>query len=129
MAQKDNKEAFLAAMKETFGNISESCQFVGIDRSLPYKWEKDDLEFAEKFRDSHFEEARLDMIEGGLTALAKEKNPIVLIFLAKTKGKKRGYIERNEWAPVDPDGNPLVLPSITVNVVKAVDQARPNDNG
>ncbi len=101
MSQKGNQEAFLKAMSETFGNISESCRIAEIDRSLPYKWEKEDPEFAVLFRDSNFEETRLDMIEGKLTELAMEKNPVVLIFLAKTKGKKRGYVERSEITGAD----------------------------
>lgn len=96
MAIQDNKEAFLEAMAKTFGNISESCKAAGIDRSLPYKWEKDDSEFAARFRDSHFEESLLDLIESKLAKLAHEENPQVLIFMAKTKGKRRGYIERSE---------------------------------
>lgn len=111
MAQKDNKDAFLAAMKETFGNITQSCRLAGIDRTLPYKWEKDDPIFAEAFRDSHFEESKLDMIEEGLTELAKERNPIVLIFMAKTKAKKRGYVERTEVTGAD--GNPIQISQIT----------------
>lgn len=35
--------------------------------------------------------------------------------------KNMGWKDRQEWAPVDPEGNALVLPSITVNVVKGND--------
>lgn len=96
MSQKDNQAAFIDAMWATFGNITESCEIAGIDRSLPYKWEKDDPEFATLFRDTNFKEYKLDIVESKLMKLAKEENPIVLIFLAKTLGKKRGYIEKQE---------------------------------
>jgi len=91
------KKAFLEAMAKTFGNVSASCRAIGVDRSLPYKWEKEDPGFAEKFNSNIFEEAYLDAIESKLAKLAiNDENPTVLIFLAKTKGKKRGYVEKTE---------------------------------
>ena len=99
MTQKkeNNKKAFLKAMEKTFGNVTQSCKLIGIDRTLPYKWAENDEAFAEKFKSNKWGEMFLDMVEDGLTELAQdEKNPTVLIFLAKTKGKKRGYIERQE---------------------------------
>jgi len=91
------KKAFFEAMAKTFGNVSASCRAVGIDRSLPYKWEKEDPEFAEKFNSNLYEEMFLDALESKLAKVGlQDENPTVLIFLAKTKGKKRGYIERNE---------------------------------
>ena len=43
----------------------------------------------------------LDMLDSKLTSLAIKEHPTVLIFLAKTKGKKRGYVERQEIVGVD----------------------------
>jgi len=96
LKKEANKKAFLEAMKKTFGNVTQSCNIVGINRTLPYQWEKVDEKFKEQFRSNDWGEMFLDMIEEKLAKLADEKNPTVLIFLAKTKGKKRGYVERQE---------------------------------
>jgi len=98
----DNKKGvFMNAMVQTFGNVTQSCKIVGIDRSLPYKWCETDKEFADKFHSNIFEETFLDMVDSKLAKLAIDENPTVLIFLAKTKGKKRGYVERSEFSGVD----------------------------
>ena len=96
MTKKENQKAFLKAMGKTYGNITQSCIIANIDRTLPYRWEKEDEEFKEKFRGQEWGDMFLDMIENKLAKLAEEENPTILIFLAKTKGKKRGYIERQE---------------------------------
>lgn len=91
------KKLFLEAMGKTFGNITKSCELVGIDRSTPYKWAEKDKKFAEKFKSDHWSEMYLDTIESKLSELAfEERNPTALIFLAKTKAKHRGYVERQE---------------------------------
>ena len=92
--KKNNKEAFLEAMKKTYGNISQSCKLVGIDPSLPHKWKKDDKEFKAQMYDKVYENIYKDSIEEKLAKVGIiDENPTVLIFLAKTKLKDRGYIE------------------------------------
>lgn len=91
------KKAFLEAMLKTFGNISASARAIGVDRTTPYVWAREDPAFAEKLNADIYEETYLDAIEAKLAKLAvQDENPTVLIFLAKTKGKKRGYIEKSE---------------------------------
>ena len=88
---------FLEAMKKTFGNISVSCNTVGISRQTPYNWAKEDPEFAEKLNSKDYEESFKDAIEAKLAKLGMtDENPTVLIFLAKTKCKDRGYVEKTE---------------------------------
>lgn len=95
-ATEASKKAFIDAMKKTFGNISASARAVGVDRTTPYFWAETDPEFKEQFNSNIYEESYLDAIEGKLAKLAMDENPTVLIFLAKTKGKKRGYVEKTE---------------------------------
>lgn len=91
------KKAFLEAMYKTFGNITASCRAVGISRGSPYVWAKQDPEFKAMMESREFEEAYLDAIEGKLAKLGlQDENPTVLIFLAKTKAKRRGYVESTE---------------------------------
>ena len=95
--QEMHKEAFIEAMYKTYGNVSASCRAIGISRNRPYEWAKDDPEFKTKFESKDYEEAYLDDIERKLAKLGlQDENPTVLIFLAKTKAKKRGYVESQE---------------------------------
>jgi hypothetical protein len=95
--QDTSKEAFIEAMYKTFGNVSASCRVIGISRMRPYAWAKDDPDFKAKFESKDYEEAYLDDIERKLAKLGlQDENPTVLIFLAKTKAKKRGYVESQE---------------------------------
>lgn len=94
---KQAKKAFLDAMKKTFGNVTASCNAVGISRPTPYNWAKEDPAFAEQFNSDVYAESYKDAIEAKLAKLGmQDENPTVLIFLAKTKAKDRGYVEKTE---------------------------------
>jgi len=90
------KKAFADAYTQTLGNISESCKAVGISRQTYYTWLNKDEDFAEKIKSIEPEELLLDMIDNALVQKVLTGDTTALIFLAKTKGKKRGYIERQE---------------------------------
>jgi hypothetical protein len=95
-AQADAKELFLQTMEKTFGNISQACKAIGISRITYYRWLKDDKEFREECESDRFKEAYLDAIEGKLAKLGLvDENPTILIFLAKTLAKNRGYVEKS----------------------------------
>lgn len=97
-SKKALKKAFLAAMKKSFGNISASCRAVGIDsRQTIYNWKKEDPKFKEAVESDDYAEDLMDAIEAKLAKLGfQDENPTVLIFLAKTKAKSRGYVEKTE---------------------------------
>ena len=91
------KIAFLDAMEKTFGNISQSAKIVGISRETPYEWKKKDLNFKKEMESEKYKEIYMDAIEAKLLKVGLiDENPTVLIFLAKTKCKSRGYIEKAE---------------------------------
>lgn len=136
--QLDTKKALLEALETYHGIISDACRKVGVSRQTYYDWLKSDPEF--KVSAEEIGEEAIDFVESklfekinGVTVKVngtKDEDDITyqqppsdtaIIFYLKTKAKKRGYVERSEWAPVDPDGNPLVQPAITVNIVKAND--------
>ena len=97
VSQQASKKAFIEAMYKTFGNVSASCRAIGISRNNPYEWAKTDLDFKAKFESTDYEEVYMDAIEGKLAKVGlQDENPTVLIFLAKTKAKKRGYVESEE---------------------------------
>jgi len=84
-------------MRRSFGNISASCRAADISRTAVYKWRDEDEEFKKQLESEDYAEDYMDAIEGKLAKLGlQEENPTVLIFLAKTKAKKRGYVESQE---------------------------------
>lgn len=96
---QQQKEAFVEAMGRSFGNISSSCKAAGISRSQYYLWRDEDPDFMEKVNSTDYSESFKDAIESKLSKLAiADENPTILIFLAKTKCKDRGYVERQEIA-------------------------------
>jgi len=108
------KEAFIIAYKENFGNITISCESAGISRSTYNLWTKSDTEFARKLAEIEPEEIMLDFGEHKLMERIAKGDTLATMFLLKTKGKRRGYIERQEVAH---EGD--VVKQITVNVLKA----------
>jgi len=136
--QLDTKKALLEALETYHGIISDACRKVGISRQTYYDWLKSDSDF--KLAAEEIQDSALDFVEGklfekinGVLASSRQNedgslaiysippSDVAITFYLKTKGKKRGFVERNEWAPVDPEGNALILPQITINVVKAKD--------
>jgi hypothetical protein len=64
----------------------------GINRTTHYEWLKTDLEYKDKVES--LENLILDFAETNLHQQIEEGNTTATIFLLKTKGRKRGYIER-----------------------------------
>ena len=88
------KEAMLQALERSLGIVTTACNAVGINRSTHYEWLKRDPDYAQDVR--NIEGRTLDFAESHLHKLIKEGNPAATIFLLKTKGKRRGYVERQE---------------------------------
>ena len=88
------KEAMLEALEKSLGIVSTAAKMVGIDRSTHYAWLKADEEY--KSAVNSIQDSVLDFAESHLYKLVKEGNPAATIFMLKTRGKKRGYIERQE---------------------------------
>jgi len=76
-------------------NVAAAARAVGVDRSTPYTWRKRDPEFAEAWDDAI--EAGLDRLEAEADRRARDGSDTMLIFLLKTRGKRRGYVERQDY--------------------------------
>jgi len=107
------KEAFIIAYKENFGNITISCEAAGVSRASYNVWLKNDAEFSRKLAEIEPEEIMLDFGEQKLMERIARGDTLATMFLLKTKGKRRGYIEKQEVAH---EGD--VVKQITVNVVR-----------
>ena len=88
------KEAILQALENSLGVVTVACKQVDIPRSTYYKWLKEDEDFARAVKD--IENIALDFGESQLHSQMKDGNTSATIFFLKTKGKKRGYVERSE---------------------------------
>lgn len=77
-------------------NISKTCQHPNVDitRATYYNWRNGNERFDEEC--SHIEEGLLDIAETMLQKNVIAGKEASVFFFLKTKGKKRGYIERQE---------------------------------
>jgi len=91
---EQHKKAILEALESSLGVVTSACKKVGVGRTIFYEWLKVDEEFSKKVKD--IENVALDFAESQLHQQIKSGNSTSTIFYLKTKGKKRGYIERME---------------------------------
>src|SRR5437016_1260762 len=88
------KKQCLAALEKSLGIVTDACKTMKIHRSTFYDWYKADKEFAEA-ADS-INDLALDFAESQLFERIRSGDTTATIFYLKTKGKKRGYVERQE---------------------------------
>lgn len=97
--QHIKKEQFLEALEKSMGIMSQAAKKIGVDRTTPYKWMREDEEYNERVKE--LLNVSLDFVEGKLFEAIDNNNITGIIFYLKTKGKHRGYVERHELAGVD----------------------------
>jgi transposase-like protein len=91
---KERKARFLIFLKEEKGNITNACKRFGMTRAAYYKWYNKDSEFAKEA--DEITDETLDWVESKLMNLIDRGNYQSIIFYLKTRGKKRGYVEKSE---------------------------------
>lgn len=89
---EQHKKAMIEALKSTLGVVSPALQIANVGRATYYGWLKDDPVFKDEIDD--LDNLALDFAENKLHNQIKDENITAIIFYLKTKGKKRGYIER-----------------------------------
>lgn len=89
-----NKKAVLIALEKSLGVVTAACKQAGVGRTQFYEWLRTDEEFAKQVEE--IRDVTLDFAESALYQQIKKGNTAATIFLLKTKGKNRGYIERQE---------------------------------
>jgi hypothetical protein len=90
----DNKRIFLAALEKSLGIVSTAAVKCKMHRSVHYIWMAEDPDY--KAAVEEIQEHVLDVVESELHKNIKAGSDTATIFFLKTKGKKRGYIERSE---------------------------------
>ena len=91
---EQHKKAIIEALEKSLGIVTTACKKVGIGRTQYYQWLIDDKKFSEEVDD--IQNIALDFAESQLHKQIGDGNTSATIFYLKTKGKKRGYIERSE---------------------------------
>ena len=91
---EQHKKAMLEALEQSLGVVTTACKKVGIGRTTHYMWLKEDEKYKKEVES--IEDIALDFAERQLHKQIRDGNTAGTIFYLKTKGKKRGYIERTE---------------------------------
>lgn len=113
----DRKKALLNELEAKYGIVTDACRAAGVERSTFYEWLKIDPAF--KAAVDEIQETAIDYVEGKLferisgvevmTHNSKGEEvvyslppdvPAISLYL-KTRGKKRGYVERTELTGAD----------------------------
>ena len=89
-----NKKAMIDALEKSLGIVTTACKAVGISRETHYRWMREDEEYNESVKS--IEDIALDFAESQLHKQIRDGEVSSTIFFLKTKGKRRGYIERQE---------------------------------
>ena len=92
---EQSKKRVLKALEESLGIVTNACKEAEIGRTQFYEWINTDEDFAKAVLS--VEDIALDFAESQLHKQIREGIPTSTIFYLKTKGKKRGYIERQEF--------------------------------
>jgi len=91
---EQHKKAMLDALEKSLGVVTAACKAVGIGRTTHYLWMQDDAEYKKAVEE--LGDVAIDFAESQLHKQIKDGNSTATIFFLKTKGKKRGYVERQE---------------------------------
>jgi len=105
------KAEMIKALEKSLGVVTIACKEVDIARKTHYEWYNEDAEYRKAVDD--LSDVALDFAESMLHKQIQEKDTTATIFYLKTKGKKRGYIERSEM-----DLNVKELPKLPDIIIK-----------
>lgn len=101
----------IEALKQSLGIVTAAAEVVGIERSTHYDWLKVDEDY--KAAVDSIQDITLDFAESQLHKQIKDGEVTSTIFYLKTKGKKRGYIER-----IENDLSINQMPKVTIEIIK-----------
>lgn len=112
-----NKKKALEALRSTMGNITAACAAAGVNRQHFYTWRNNDPDFEQEVK--NISESALDMGETALMKQIQDGNTACIIFLLKTRGKERGYVERMEHDHRGKDGGPIQFANLSDEALDA----------
>ena len=95
----------LEALEKSLGIVTTAAKQIGIDRSTHYKWMESDPEYKKAVE--ALSDVALDFAESKLHKSIEAGSDTATIFYLKTKGKKRGYIEKTETGFTNNEGKDI----------------------
>jgi hypothetical protein len=110
LGTKVAKKAVLEALEKSMGVVTQALRVAGVGRTTFYQWMKHDKDFKEKV--NAMPEIALDFAESRLFNAIQNGNIAGIIFYLKTKGKARGYIEKQEIEQTGDFNRPILIMSI-----------------
>jgi hypothetical protein len=101
------KKAMLKALEKSLGIVTDAAREAGVERMTHYRWYHEDAEY-KKAVDS-IADMVLDFSESKLHKRIDAEDTTAIIFHLKTKGKRRGYIEKQEFGFTDNEGRDVQI--------------------
>lgn len=101
------KIQMIEALQKSLGIVTSACKITGLSRTAHYEWLKDDPEYKAKVED--IQDIVLDLSESQLYKKVNAGDTIAILFHLKTKGKKRGYIEKVEVDNTHTMNTPVII--------------------
>mgnify|MGYP003637665147 CR=1 FL=1 len=91
---RHTKKSLINALEKSMGVVTNACKNVGIHRSTFYEYYNNDPDFKKEVND--IGNVALDFTESKMFEQIRDGNTTLIKFYLATKGKKRGYVERQE---------------------------------
>ena len=110
MVKLNKKQLLLKELENSFGIVTLACKNLSVSRQTHYRWYKSDLEYKNKV--DELTNIALDFAETQLYKLIEQGNTQAIIFFLRTKGKRRGYVEKQEVEYKNK------LDNIQINIIK-----------
>jgi hypothetical protein len=88
------KKTMIIALESSLGVVTGACKKCGIARQTHYRWMEEDPDY--KLAVDEISDICIDFVESQLHRQIRDGNTIATIFYLKTKGKRRGYVEKTE---------------------------------
>ena len=90
----EKKARLLEALEKSLGVITDACKMADLNRDTFYRYLREDEDFKAKYED--ISNVALDFVESKMYELIRQGDKACIIFYMKCKGKKRGYVEKEE---------------------------------
>ena len=88
------KKRLLEALEKRYGVVTYACNDVGLARTTFYEYYKNDEDFKDAV--DSIEGVAVDFAESKLLENIDKGDTTAMIFYLKTRGKKRGFVEKQE---------------------------------
>jgi hypothetical protein len=90
------KKSLISALEKTLGVVTSACKNVGVSRQTFYDYYNSDEAFKNEV--DELKNVALDFAESQLHKRMKDNSDAAIIFYLKTQGRKRGYVERQDFS-------------------------------